>query len=68
MLVLTRKINERIVIGDSIVLTIVQINGSAARIGIEAPASISIVREELLHDRETGEPRRPWTTTNPGPV
>jgi carbon storage regulator CsrA len=48
MLVLSRKINERILIGDSIVLTIVQVQGSTVRIGIEAPPEVAIVREELL--------------------
>jgi carbon storage regulator len=57
MLVLTRKLNERIVIGDSIVLTIAQINGSNVRIGIQAPHDVSIVREELLSEALTPAPR-----------
>ena len=48
MLVLNRKIGERIVIGDDIVVTIVKIQGKQVRLGIEAPTSVSIRRTELL--------------------
>jgi carbon storage regulator len=48
MLVLSRKISERIRIGDSIVLTVVKIQGSIVRLGIEAPAEVHIARDELL--------------------
>lgn len=48
MLVLSRKLSEKITIGDSIVLTIVQINNGAVRIGIEAPREVSVLRNELL--------------------
>jgi carbon storage regulator len=48
MLVLSRKIAERIRIGESIVLTVVRIQGSIVRLGIEAPPEIPIARDELL--------------------
>jgi carbon storage regulator len=48
MLVLSRKIAERIRIGDSIVLTVVKIQGSIVRLGIEAPPEVHIARDELL--------------------
>ena len=48
MLVLSRKISERIRIGDSIVLTVVKIQGGNVRLGIEAPPEIHIARDELL--------------------
>jgi carbon storage regulator len=48
MLVLNRKIGERIVIGDDIVLTVVKVQGKQVRLGIEAPLSVSIRRQELL--------------------
>jgi carbon storage regulator len=52
MLVLNRKIGERIVIGEDIVVTVVKVQGKQVRLGIEAPASVSIRRKELLpHDR-----------------
>lgn len=48
MLVLTRKIEQRIYIGESIILTILGVERSGVRIGIEAPTSIPILREELV--------------------
>jgi carbon storage regulator len=47
MLVLTREREQRIMIGDDIVLTIVDIRGDKVRIGIEAPKAILIHREEV---------------------
>lgn len=47
MLVLTRKLNETIVINGDIRVTVVAIRGNQARLGIEAPDSVGIVREEL---------------------
>ena len=47
MLVLSRKVGERIWIGDSISVTVVRITGGGVRLGIEAPSELSVVREEL---------------------
>jgi carbon storage regulator len=47
MLVLSRKIGERIMIGDHIVVTVVKLDGSQVRLGIEAPQDIAIFREEI---------------------
>jgi carbon storage regulator len=47
MLVLTRRNNERIIIGD-IVITLLEAHGGKARIGIEAPKDVLIFREEVL--------------------
>jgi carbon storage regulator len=47
MLVLTRKVGERIQIGDQVVVTVVRINGPAVRLGVEAPAELAIVRQEI---------------------
>jgi len=47
MLVLTRKVGERIHIGNSIVVTIVRIHHDKVRIGIEAPPEVSVHREEV---------------------
>jgi carbon storage regulator len=47
MLVFSRQVSERILIGDEIVITVVRINERAVRIGIDAPKSMNIVREEI---------------------
>jgi carbon storage regulator CsrA len=51
MLVLTRKENERLVIGNDIVLTVVSIGPGRVKLGIEAPKWMSIDREEV-HSRK----------------
>jgi carbon storage regulator len=48
MLVLTRKYGEQIVIGEDIVLTVMEGPGGAVRIGIEAPRGVKITRAEVL--------------------
>jgi len=48
MLVLTRKLNEQIVIGENIRVTVVGIRGNHVRLGIEAPIDVTIVRDELI--------------------
>ncbi len=47
MLVLSRKESQRIQLGDSIVLTIVRVNGDRVRVGIEAPVNVQVRRGEL---------------------
>lgn len=48
MLVLTRKLDEQILIGDDIKITLLRVRGNSVRIGIEAPRSTRIVRGELF--------------------
>ena len=47
LLVLSRKVGERILIGDQIAVTVVKIAHGGVRIGVEAPAELAVVREEL---------------------
>jgi carbon storage regulator len=47
MLVLTRKPNEKIIIGDNIVITVVEIKGDSIRLGIDAPREVKVYRGEL---------------------
>lgn len=54
MLVLSRKVSERILIGDDIAITIVRIGPNAVRIGIEAPKELNVVREELVQENNQG--------------
>jgi carbon storage regulator len=49
MLVLSRHKNEKIMIGDDIVLTIVDIRGDKVRVGIEAPQSVPVHRQEVFN-------------------
>lgn len=48
MLVLTRKAGERVLIGDDIVVTILEIRGDRIRVGIEAPSGLRIQRDEIV--------------------
>jgi carbon storage regulator len=52
MLVLSRKVGERTLIGDGIVVQVLVVNGRRVRLGIEAPPEVVIRREELLAGRE----------------
>lgn len=48
MLVLSRKLGEKIIIGDNISITVVDIDRGKIRLGIEAPRDVPIFRQELL--------------------
>ncbi len=47
MLVLTRRPGESIVVGDNIVVTVIEIKGGQVRIGIDAPRDVDVYREEI---------------------
>ena len=49
MLVLSRKQHQSLVIGENIKITVLELKGNQVRIGIEAPESISVHREEILN-------------------
>ncbi len=53
MLVLSRRETERVRLGDSIVLTIVRVSGDKVRLGIEAPADVLVLRDELQPHGDT---------------
>lgn len=48
MLILTRKLNERIMIGDEVEITILRVSKDKVKLGIKAPDTVSIQREELF--------------------
>lgn len=52
MLILTRKSGETITIGENIEVKVLSIKGGQVRIGIDAPQSVSITREEVLLKRQ----------------
>lgn len=60
MLVITRNSGEAFFIGDDIKIVIVRVKGKQVQIGIEAPKSVSIVREDVRHGKtpEGGAPRQ----------
>ena len=49
MLVLSRKQHQSLVIGEDIKITVLELKGNQVRIGIDAPQSISVHREEILN-------------------
>lgn len=51
MLVLSRKINESLIIDDQIIVTILGVEGERVRLGISAPAEVDIVRQEVCARR-----------------
>jgi carbon storage regulator len=59
MLVLSRREQERIRLGDSIVVTIIRVTGERVRIGIEAPPDMAVIRDELESHREKRIPLAP---------
>lgn len=55
MLVLTRKLNQEIVIGDDIRITVVAVGSDQVKLGITAPRSIPVHRSEIYKERQTLE-------------
>lgn len=54
MLILTRKVGEKLIINDDIVVTILEFKGNQVRVGIDAPKDVTIYREEI-YERILGE-------------
>jgi carbon storage regulator len=52
MLVLTRKLMEKLYIGDNVCVTVVRLEGGQVRLGIDAPREVSVVRAELVDGRQ----------------
>jgi carbon storage regulator len=50
VLILTRRIGEKIIIGDNVTVTVVGVKGAQVRVGIEAPRDVTVNREEI-HQR-----------------
>lgn len=48
MLILTRKIDEKIKIGDDITITLIDVHGDQVKIGVEAPKSVKVFRQEVF--------------------
>jgi carbon storage regulator len=48
MLILSRKINEKIMIGDDVSVSIIEIRGDQVRLGVDAPKSVKVYRQEVF--------------------
>jgi len=48
MLILSRKVNEKIVIGDNISVSVIEIRGDQVRIGVDAPKTVKVFRQEVF--------------------
>lgn len=48
MLILTRKIGEKIIIGEDVVLSVVEVSKGVVKLGIEAPKNVTILRQEVF--------------------
>ncbi len=70
MLVLTRKLMEKLYIGNDVCVTVVRLEGGQVRLGIEAPREISVVRAELLDGRSVeSQGTSAWPTViAPAPI
>lgn len=55
MLVLTRKTNQSIMIGDSIEVSVLSVSGDKVRIGIDAPRDVAVFRTEVYESIEEGK-------------
>jgi carbon storage regulator len=49
LLILTRRVNESLVVGDEVTVTVVAVKGNQVRIGIKAPKDIQVHREEIYN-------------------
>jgi carbon storage regulator CsrA len=72
MLVLTRKMQQQIKVGDDIVITILKVRGKQVQIGIEAPRNVRVLRGEVPADEPATEPvvveRKPVERSRPMPM
>lgn len=48
MLVLSRRVGESVVIGDDVVVTVLEVRGDVIRVGVDAPRHVQVRRQELL--------------------
>lgn len=63
MLILTRRVGEKLVIGDNVTVTVLGVKGNQIRIGIEAPPEVQVHREEIFR-RILAEKEEAGSSTN----
>lgn len=66
MLILTRRVGEAVMIGDEVTVTVLRVKGNQVRLGVNAPKTVSVQREEIFHriKRENGDAQ--VTPSEPG--
>lgn len=55
MLILTRRVQEALIIGDEVTVTVLSVKGNQVRLGIDAPRHVEVHREEIYHKVKNGE-------------
>lgn len=68
MLVLSRRPNESIVIGDKITVTVIEIRGDKVRLGVEAPRDVSVHRQEVYEAIQRNSLPQPVPDATNSPV
>jgi carbon storage regulator len=63
MLILTRRVGETVMIGDDVTITVLGVKGNQVRVGINAPKSVAVHREEIYErikrERQSDQPEKP---------
>lgn len=62
MLILTRRVQEALMIGDNVTVTVLSVKGNQVRLGIDAPRDVEVHREEIYHRVKAGIPIQAKTT------
>lgn len=66
MLILTRRIQEALIINDNVTVTVLSVKGNQVRLGIDAPDDVEVHREEIYHRVKRGDPP-PTSRAKPTP-
>jgi carbon storage regulator len=61
VLIITRRPGEKIMLGDDVVIEVIEVSGSSVRVGIAAPRSLPVYREEIWEALKKDAPRESGT-------